>query len=184
MVEEIWKNINDFPGYQVSNMGRVRSWLNYGGRIVDNYHVLAPIVNKRTGYWKVNLNRDGNSYSCYIHTLVADAFCGGRQPGLEVNHNDGNKANNCYSNLSWTTRSENIKHAFATGLKTAIKSRSNSVSVKIVETGEIFDTITDCAKAVGNRRDKISQCVDDTHWRTTYNGYHYERVYKKKNDSE
>ena len=35
---------------------------------------------------------------------------------LQVNHIDGNKKNNCLSNLEWCTNTENQRHAFAHGL--------------------------------------------------------------------
>lgn len=47
--------------------------------------------------------------------LVARAFIG--QPnGLQVNHKDGDKANNSLENLEYVTASENLKHAARTGL--------------------------------------------------------------------
>ena len=53
----------------------------------------------------------------YIHRLVADSFFDGDHKRLDVNHIDGNKANNNLTNLEWCTRQENIKHAFINGLK-------------------------------------------------------------------
>ena len=52
-----------------------------------------------------------------IHRLVAEAFVRGMADGLEVNHKDGNKENNTPENLEWCTKSENIKHAWRTGIR-------------------------------------------------------------------
>lgn len=51
----------------------------------------------------------------YVHRMVADLFCNGE--GAQVNHKDGTKLNNHYSNLEWCTASDNRKHAFNTGLQ-------------------------------------------------------------------
>ena len=52
------------------------------------------------------------------HRLVAKVFLPRSKDNDEVNHLDGDKNNNHYSNLEWTNRSENMKHAFRLGLHT------------------------------------------------------------------
>ena len=75
---------------------------------------------KPTGYKYASLIFDEKGYKIKriaVHRLVAFAYL--PEPGPEqvwINHKDGNKGNNHYSNLEWTTISENIQHAHDTGL--------------------------------------------------------------------
>lgn len=53
-----------------------------------------------------------------LHRLVAQHFLPNPDNHPQVNHIDGNRENNAAGNLEWCTPSTNIKHAYATGLKT------------------------------------------------------------------
>jgi len=109
---EIWKDITGYNGfYQISNFGRVKSFFK------DKKGVILKTHPTRLGYININLKNKNLS----IHRLVAFAFvknidCKTKK---EVNHFDGNKANNHFTNLKWCTRSENTKHAWDTGLREA-----------------------------------------------------------------
>ena len=54
--------------------------------------------------------------------MVAQAFIPNPGNKRTVNHIDGNKLNNSFSNLEWSTYSENLEHAYKTGLRRAVKS--------------------------------------------------------------
>lgn len=70
-----------------------------------------------TGYIRfMLLNGDGSRCSIHKHRLLALLFIHGSCPSLEVNHKDGNKLNNSIDNLEWVTPTENVRHAFSTGL--------------------------------------------------------------------
>src|SRR5262245_14917428 len=108
-----WRNIMAFPGYQVSNTGRVRSCLQLvsagGGRgfksvLGEDGFELKPIQQK---YLKVNLHRNGKKHLKCVHILVMEAFVGRCPPGMEACHNDGNPTNNDVSNLRWDTHKSN-----------------------------------------------------------------------------
>jgi len=68
-----------------------------------------------SGYPRVTLHEKGEKLRITVHRLVCLCYHG-EHNGLVVNHKDGVKTNNHYSNLEWTTQSENRKHAFKRGL--------------------------------------------------------------------
>lgn len=109
-MEEIWKDVVGYEGrYKVSNTGKVRGLLS--GKILKPYN--------QRGYLFVCLrvHQKGRNFS--IHRLVASAFVERQDGKTDVNHTDGNKANNNADNLEWVTKSENIRHAIGMGLRPA-----------------------------------------------------------------
>lgn len=98
MEKEIWKNINNYTNYEISNFGRVRSSKYREPRI------LKPRKSKN-GYLYINLSRNGEYKSFNIHRLVAETFMG--KSDLTVNHIDENKNNNNLSNLEFVSSKEN-----------------------------------------------------------------------------
>ena len=100
---EIWKDIEGFIGrYQVSSWGRVRN--------AETGKVLKPYLNKK-GYLKVGLcNGERVPKKFRVNRLVAKAFIANPYDLPQVNHKDGNKENNSYTNLEWATNALNAKH--------------------------------------------------------------------------
>ena len=166
MNEEIWKTIDGFPSYEVSNLGRIRN--------KNTGHILKPQLNTRTGYLQVGLFVDKKHKSIYIHRLVAENFIGKRPPKKDINHIDGDKFNNKSSNLEYCTRRENIEHSYINGLN-PIK-----IKIKIIETGEVFDSINNCARHIDGDPELIRQCLSDKYNRYSHKGYHFKIVEKPK----
>lgn len=100
----IWKTIKEFEGYAVSDSGLVMNTIT--GK------VLKP---KRAGKGYQQVCLPGGSYR-YIHRLVALAFIANESGLPQVNHLDGNKANNAAANLEWCSATHNMRHAYGTGL--------------------------------------------------------------------
>jgi len=113
-MQEIWKDISGYEGiYQISNLGNVKS-ISYQGFIRE--HLMKP-KSHHTGYKTVMLCKEGVQKNKSVHTLVAYAFIPNPQNKPYVNHIDGDKANNCVSNLEWVTAKENTGHAIKNNLR-------------------------------------------------------------------
>ncbi len=121
--EIIWKPVVGFEGfYEVSDCGKVRS-LDRMVKCSRSYKtrpwkgkILCQTLAATRGYYQVSLSKEGKISKVYVHRLVAEAFFIERDE--TVNHKDGDKTNNCVTNLEWVSYSENNKHAFRIGLKT------------------------------------------------------------------
>lgn len=110
LLYEEWRDVKGYEGlYQVSNLGRARSFHNQYGR------VLKPI-RTTDGYSQVTLSKNGKLKATRLHILVAQAFIPNPENKPQVNHIDGNRANCHVDNLEWATSKENIQHAYKIGL--------------------------------------------------------------------
>ena len=152
---EMWKDITDFPNYEVSNLGNVRNKKN------KKMLKLRPVPK-------------GNDYICYdvclyndtkklgfhkkIHRLVAEAFIPNLENKPEIDHKDRNPSNNHVDNLRWATRSENCLN---TGLRSDNTSgeknvyyckQKNKWTIRFMENGKeiscgFYDTKEEAIKA-------------------------------------
>jgi hypothetical protein len=119
---ERWLPVEGWPGYDVSDWGRVRSWLatgyaRRGGafRYTDTPKLIAGQINK-LGYDTVALRRvDGSSRRMTVHSLVLEAFVCPRPPGMDGCHTNGVRHDNRLANLRWDTRSANVMDAVRHG---------------------------------------------------------------------
>lgn len=122
-MREIWEDIPDYEGlYQASTSGRIRSI----DRIVKRKDhlmlikgvILKPAKDGRRGDFRVSLSKNNKTKSFLVSRLVAATFVNNTENKPDINHIDGNFRNNKPENLEWCTKSENLKHSFAIGLRT------------------------------------------------------------------
>lgn len=104
---EIWKFIEGTgQKYMISNYGHAKS--------LRQRKKLLTITTQASGYKYVMVEFNGKQKNCRLHRLVAMAFVPNPNGYREINHIDGNKANNNADNLQWITHSQNMIHAYRT----------------------------------------------------------------------
>lgn len=148
----VLKQIKGFPNYLVDNFGNV-----YNGLTNKK---LKPFTNNK-GYLMLDLQGKKKT----IHRLVAIAFIENKNNKSQVNHIDGNKKNNNANNLEWVTAFENQQHAWKNGLNKRTQQQVEAIrlahikKVMCIDTGDIFNSITEASRATGANELSISLCV-------------------------
>ena len=111
---ENWKTIKYCNNYMISDLGRVKN-------VKPNRERILSLSHTKDGYAKCSLYYDGKGHTFRVNRLVAEHFIPNPDNKPTVNHIDGNKNNNCATNLEWATLSEQMYHAYKTGLKKSIQ---------------------------------------------------------------
>lgn len=130
-MKEIWKDY--IYNYQISNFGRIRN------KVTNK--TLKLRLNKN-GYLDVciSLGKRNKKKLIKIHQAVAECFVSNPHNYKEINHIDGNKINNLYSNLEWCTHQYNTQHAYKNNL---INQENKLVKIEYIEINQIFNSIED-----------------------------------------
>ncbi len=112
-IEEIYKPIEGFSKYRVSNLGTIVSYMgSKKGR------PMKQRIHPQQGYYMLDLIDDnGKRRTVYPHKEVAKSFCINVLPEERtlVVHLDGNLKNNNSANLEWCTHSESIRNQISNG---------------------------------------------------------------------
>lgn len=197
MVEDevgvVWKDIGGYEGlYRVSSNGEILSC----ERLVREHSGKAKHIKEHLklqsidakGYHTVSLYKDGVEKIYLVHRLVASAFVPNPDDLPQVNHEDGNKHNNCASNLKWVTPSQNIEHAHNLGLikkpttghiqrMSEASARARSIPVKCTDDGRVFSSMKDAAEYYNVSISSVNDSLRDG---KSHCGHHFERMNRPK----
>ena len=165
----IWKSIDipEFLGrYEVSEDGKVR-------RLIVASRTNEKILKQQVlpnGYAYVALCSGYKNQMFRVHRLVASAYIPNPNGFLQVNHKDGCKTNNHFSNLEWCDQSHNMKHAFDTGLESRPQGEKNARAVltekDIIEIRDRVRALTNqCAKDLGVSYQTIHDIIYNKRWK-------------------
>lgn len=100
---EVWVPAAGFPHYEVSNLGRVRSF----PRPRTRGGIRAPYPTGQ-GYLRVNLYENGVQRQVSVHALICESFHGPRPDGWHAAHENGDNQDNRPENLKWKSPRDNI----------------------------------------------------------------------------
>lgn len=137
--------IPGFDKYLIDDTGIVYS-------LYKGNELLVPLHYKtdKDGYKLVNLSRNKKIYTKKVHRLVAQTFIPNPNNYPEVNHKDGDKANNRVENLEWVTHQQNIVHSYKYGLRKKHTGKYNKSSRVVFQIKDsviinVFDSITEAS---------------------------------------
>lgn len=174
MQHEEWRPVEEYPDYEVSNMGNIRR--------VTTQRALS--IFPSNGYRQVAFRVKGKQLKKSVHRLVAQAFIPNIDNKPTVNHINGRKDDNRVENLEWATYSENHLHAFRvlkrpTGNREWSEERRKSASERMKgkvipnllksvaqygKTGEFiqrFQSLRDAMRATGISETSIANCLSN-----------------------
>lgn len=164
-MKETWKVIPNYEGYQVSDLGRVRT---HNKTTYTKKHGLRKWKDRilkfkgetyKTGY-RVDLWKDGKPHTFLVARLVAFTFNEKdiNNHELTVDHIDGNRLNNRLSNLELVSLKENIQRGFKTGLynsrlkKIKLTNKNNNYT-------RIYKSMAEASRTMGKNESYISDCL-------------------------
>lgn len=158
---DIWKEIPEYPNYEISNTGKVKS-INY------NKERILKLQNMN-GYSRVGLSINGTVTLFLVHRLVALAFVENSNNYSFINHINGVKNDNRAENLEWCTSAENLNHALDNSLRIMPKGENHHKS-KLTE-AQVLEIRKSClpqkelAKLYNVKQPLISAIVNKKKWK-------------------
>ena len=157
---EIWKPLKNFPSYNGSSEGRIMN--------IKTQRILKTFVNNK-GYVIISLRKNNKQYTVKVARVIAETFLG-EYPGMDICYKDLDRSNVQVDNLEWCTRSEAITRSF----EFSNRLPSRGTPIRIVETSDVYRSVSDCARDIDCDRSEIFKCLAGK--RDNIKGYHFERI--------
>ena len=161
-MEEIWKTIEDYPNYMISNMGQIKS-LNFNR--TGKEQIMKIYTDNKTGYNYVILCKENKKKRMSIHRLVAQAFIPNPDNKPCIDHINANRTDNRVENLRWVTHRENQhNHLSILNHSKAVLGYKNPMSKTILqftkdnEFIKKWNCIMDVERNLGLSNSNISSC--------------------------
>lgn len=168
-MKEIWKKIENYNDYEISNLGNIKSLKN------GIQKILKPSKSS-SGYLQIVLCKNGKTKSHFIHKLVAKAFIKNVNNYTEVNHKDENKQNNYVENLEWCDRKYNMNYGTIKMKQARAKMKKVAKLNKNNEIIEVYKSIKEAAQINNCMETDIVACCKHKEHCITHKGYKWEYV--------
>jgi hypothetical protein len=160
---EKWEPIEEFPGYEVSDEGRVRN--ERTGRLLgiyDNGHGVLQVV----------MRRDGKNHARAVHRLVAEAHLFPGPQGTVPFFLNGDRTDCSAKNLDWKPRWYAIKMTRQSKRTEPRDTRG----IRMLSTGQEFPNALEAAKFIGGIEELVLLTAQNRHG-ATYMGSAFEFIY-------
>ena len=136
------------------------------GEIINIHNGHKRVLQPNTkGYLRVMIN----GKNLFVHRLVAEKYVPNPENKPQVNHIDGNKLNNHYTNLEWVTNQENRNHAIKYGLHTMGEdcswSKLNNDKVKFIRKHKDDITVKEFTELFNVTRATIDDVIKFRSWK-------------------
>ena len=168
-MKEVWKKIDNYNEYEISNLGNVRSLKNDKVKLLKQFKC-------KSGYMQVILCSKSIKKVYLVHRLVAQAFIKNKYGYKEINHKDENKLNNCVDNLEWCTRAYNMNYGDIKKKQSEckkIKVAKYTINGKLIK---IYKSIKEASSENNLKSTNIVKCCKHKEHYNTCGNYKWEYV--------
>lgn len=165
---EVWLDINNIDGYQISSHGRVRSnKVRRGLNLPESGWRLIHPGKDKDGYRRYTFHAQEKKHYKRISVLVAEHFISEKPKGCVVRHKNGVNTDDYYENLEYGTQKQNIHDKWKHGTMPLGENHTNSklTKSKVVEIRSSNLSLSALAKKYGVHKSTIHSVVSNITWR-------------------